>query len=264
MRKFVVLAVVSVVLASAAAYLYFRQSSERGVESTVSRVVDGDTIEMANGDIVRLIGIDAPEKNHPYSDGATGELRKLEGNKVRLEKDVTNKDRYGRYLRYVFFGDHFVNLELVKSGLAYVYIVKPNDRYGDELSRAEEEARTRGVGIWEKSGYSACVHLRELHYNAKGDDSKNLGDEYFSISNSCDSDIFAEGWVVRNRFDSYRIPDFQIAAGKTAKIFTGNGSRSDEYVFLSTGKPILSNRDDEFYLIDGSGRIILEKAYRNE
>lgn len=263
MRKHVALVLVFVAMASVAAYLHASQVTERGIESTVSRVVDGDTIELANGDVVRLIGIDAPEKNQPYSDGIVEELRKLEGKKVRLEKDVTNKDRYGRYLRYVFLDDHFVNLELVQSGLAYVYIVDPDDRYGEELSRAEADAREGGIGIWERSEHSGCVELLDLHYNAKGDDSKNLGDEYFSISNTCGSEIFADGWTARNKFDGYRIPRFTLLGGKSVRIVTGNGSKSSGFVFLSLGRPIWSNKEDEFYLIDGSGRIILERSYRN-
>jgi micrococcal nuclease len=252
-----------VLLVMTIGYLYLNQKKERGIDSTVLRVIDGDTIEMANGDVVRLIGIDAPEKDHPYSKFVIEKLKSLEGKSVRLEKDVTNKDRYGRYLRYVFLDNHLVNLELVRSGMAYAYVVNPDNRYSEDIFMAEREARKMGYGIWEKSEYSECVNLLNLHYNAEGEDDKNLTGEYFSISNNCEHEILAEDWVVRNGFNAYKIPKFSLTTGSQIRIVTGNGNNSNESVFLSLGKPIWSNKRGELYLIDGSGKIILEKSYKN-
>jgi endonuclease YncB( thermonuclease family) len=246
------------------AFLYTRVGpDERGIEATVSRVIDGDTIELANGDVVRLIGIDAPEKNQPYSEDIVAELKKLEGKSVRMEKDTTNKDRYGRYLRYVYLGEHFVNLELVQSGLAYAYTVNPDKRHEDSFKDAERHAMENELGIWKKSEYSDCIVIDKFHYNAKGDDSKNLADEYLSIKNVCSSGLDLSGWKFRNKYDYFDIPAFEVAAGSAMKIVTGNGTSSPGSVFLFQSMPIWSNKEDSMYLIDDQGRVVLEKSYKN-
>lgn len=262
MRKLVGAAAVLVVVCSA--FLYLKTGpEERGIEATVSRVIDGDTIELANGDVVRLIGIDAPEKSQPYNEDVLAELRKLEGKSVRMEKDTTNMDRYGRYLRYVYLGDHFVNLELVQSGLAYAYSVNPDKRHEESFKEAERSAMENELGIWKKSDYSDCIVLEKFHYNAKGDDTENLADEYLSIKNECGPVMEMSGWRVRNRYGYFDIPYFEMDGGSTVRIVTGNGTSSPDSVFLSRDMPIWSNKEDSMYLIDGQGRVVLEKSYRN-
>ena len=92
----------------------------------VSRIIDGDTIELMNGERVRLIGINAPEKAQPYTVEATTKLSQLIGyNSITLEKDVSDKDQYNRLLRYVYVGSTFVNLEMVKQGYAIAYPYPP-------------------------------------------------------------------------------------------------------------------------------------------
>lgn len=101
--------------------------SESGI--TVTRVIDGDTIEVDIGGVlykVRYIGIDTPELDDErpefcaLAQEATRYNRQLvEGKEMRLEKDVSETDHYGRLLRYVYVGDTFVNAELVSAGLAW-------------------------------------------------------------------------------------------------------------------------------------------------
>lgn len=117
--------------------------------AAVARVIDGDTIELTDGKKVRLLGIDAPEKRQYYYEESTDRLKQLaEGKKVILEKDVSNRDRYGRLLRYVYVDGLFVNLEMVKEGYAFVFITPKNVKYLNEFLKAENEAKTRGIGIW--------------------------------------------------------------------------------------------------------------------
>jgi len=214
--------------------------------------------------VIRLIGIDAPEKDQPYSDEVIGQLKQLEGKVIRMEKDTTNKDRYGRYLRYVFLDDHFINLELVQSGLVYAYIVSPDKRYEREFLEAENVARANGVGIWARSEYSDCVELGQFHYNAKGEDDKNLADEFFVVRNSCERAISASRWSARNTFNSFAIPNFELGAGSEIRVTTGSGENSDREIFLSSKRPIWTNKGDVLYLKDGDGSIILSKSYKNE
>lgn len=103
---------------------------------------------------MRYIGIDAPEI-HPDMEAFGIEAwqanRKLvEGKEVRLEKDVSDTDKYGRLLRYVYLENVFVNAELVKEGLARAIAYPPDTKHQDYLEQMESEAREAGRGMWAK------------------------------------------------------------------------------------------------------------------
>lgn len=120
----------------------------------VIQVIDGDTIKIAGGSYVRYIGIDTPEV-YPEREAlgmeaclANREL--VEGKRVRLEQDVSDTDRYGRLLRYVYVNDIFVNAELVKRGLARAKAYPPDTKYQEYLEKLEAEARLANRGMWAK------------------------------------------------------------------------------------------------------------------
>lgn len=129
------------------------QDSPQGV--FVTRVIDGDTIALEGGAIVRYIGIDTPETSHP-SKGVQcfGEEAKrkntelVEGKTVRLERDVSEVDKYDRLLRYVYVGDVFVNDVLVREGFAYSYSYPPDVLYQDRFRQSERQARANKRGLW--------------------------------------------------------------------------------------------------------------------
>lgn len=127
----------------------------------VRRVVDGDTIELMNGNKVRYVGIDTPETMkrqgrdwvfdpEDYAVSAKEHNRMLvAGGKVRLEFDAERIDKYGRYLAYVYSDDgKMINKELVEEGLAMVYTFQPNVKHMDILIKAQEEARRNKRGLW--------------------------------------------------------------------------------------------------------------------
>ena len=121
----------------------------------VTRVIDGDTIEIEGGERVRYIGIDTPETVDPrkpvqcFGIEASKKNKELvEGKNVRLEKDITDKDKYGRLLRYVYIDNLFINLELVKQGFAFSYTYPPDIKYQAEILAAEAEAREANRGLW--------------------------------------------------------------------------------------------------------------------
>ena len=122
--------------------------------ATVTRVIDGDTIVIDTGQRLRYIGIDTPEV-HPVPEAWGAEAWQanrnlVEGKIIRLERDVTETDKYGRLLRYVYVDDILVNAELVKLGLAEAKAYPPDTRYQDMLEQLEEEARQARRGMWAK------------------------------------------------------------------------------------------------------------------
>lgn len=130
-------------------------------EYEVIRVVDGDTFDIdidGEGTRVRLIGINTPESVHPDESRNTEEgkaaadwLRELlDGEKVYLEYDAAQTDKYGRTLAYVYLSDRktMVNKLLLKNGLAQVMTVQPNSKYSDEFYKLQTRARKDEVGFW--------------------------------------------------------------------------------------------------------------------
>lgn len=118
-------------------------------EFIVAKVIDGDTIVLENGEHVRYIGIDTPEKGRPYYEEAKRRNERfLKGRKVRLEFDVGKTDRFGRTLAYVYAGDIFVNEYLVRTGYALAYTVPPNVKFAKKFVSLQEEAREQKKGLW--------------------------------------------------------------------------------------------------------------------
>jgi len=115
----------------------------------VSQVIDGDTIKIQTDKTVRLLGMNAPEMGQPYYEESTRRLKELiEGKTVTLEKDIEDKDQYGRLLRYIFLNNKNINVKLIREGLATVYIIHPNVKYEMELRQAENEAKNLEISIW--------------------------------------------------------------------------------------------------------------------
>jgi len=132
--------------------------TQYGVPILVRRVIDGDTIELINGDRVRYVGMDTPEEVDPdkpvqcfAAEGAERNKELVEGKMVTLREDVSHYDLHGRWLAFIYLADGtFVNLELVKEGFAFSYPYPPDITKADEFAAAEAEAEKEGIGLWAK------------------------------------------------------------------------------------------------------------------
>lgn len=129
----------------------------------VTEVIDGDTIRVnieGREATIRLIGINTPETVDPrrsvecFGVEASNEAKRLlSGKKVILQKDVSETDRYGRLLRFVYLPLLsrellFVNDYLVREGFAYASSYPPDISQSDNLNDAEGEARENNKGLW--------------------------------------------------------------------------------------------------------------------
>lgn len=140
------------------------QTQEAEIEGKylVLEVVDGDTYKIKyNGEEkkVRLIGVDTPESVHPdssknseYGKTASSYVKELIENKyVSLEFDVSQTDKYGRLLAYIYLEDgEMLNSKLIKEGYAQVTTYAPNVKYVDTFTALQKEARNNKVGFWKE------------------------------------------------------------------------------------------------------------------
>jgi len=121
----------------------------------VTKVIDGDTIEVEDEKKVRLIGVDTPETVDPKRpDGCFGKQASdftksaLTGKMVRLEKDVSETDKYGRLLRYVWIDGVMFNETLLRNGMAQVSTYPPDVKYQKHFSDIQADARKEKRGLW--------------------------------------------------------------------------------------------------------------------
>lgn len=118
-------------------------------KAKVTAVIDGDTIEIEGGEIVRYIGIDTPETDECYGPEATEANRELvEGREVTLIRDVENRGKYGRLLRYVIADGRFVNAELVRLGYAEPRSYGESLMFQQVLTLFGRYAMEQKVGLW--------------------------------------------------------------------------------------------------------------------
>ncbi|MBJ7538085.1 thermonuclease family protein [Marinomonas transparens] len=126
-------------------------------KARIKRVVDGDTMHLADGRKVRLVGINTPELDHksghhqPYALEAKALLTVLAGDYVYLQKSKNERDRYGRYLYYLFNKDRIsLTSQLLFEGLGYRVAVPPNLAYQTCFEGAENNARNAYKGLWQQ------------------------------------------------------------------------------------------------------------------
>lgn len=134
----------------------------------VTRVIDGDTIILADGRTIRYLGMDTPESVDPkkpvhcLAQAAAAKNKELVlGQYVSLIYDQEKIDKYGRTLAYVFVGDNFINLELVDLGLARAYPYAPNFLHRQDFADAQARAQQKKMGLWSGicEGYKPTTNL---------------------------------------------------------------------------------------------------------
>ena len=146
---------IKLVIASVALLCLIFVYSSHSQAQIVKRVIDGDTLQLTNGEIVRLIGVDTPKTKHPqkpveyYGKEASAFTRKMvEGKAVRLKYDQQRKGKYQRTLAYVYLTDGtFLNAEIIKQGYGHAYTTIPF-KYLEQFRKYEKEARNNKLGLW--------------------------------------------------------------------------------------------------------------------
>ncbi|SFE57899.1 thermonuclease family protein [Peptostreptococcus sp. D1] len=182
----------------------------------VTKVVDGDTINIQVNEKnykVRMIGVDTPETVHPskpiqfYGREASDYTKKnLTDKTVYLQKDVSDTDKYGRLLRYVWTTppssdnpseeeiiEYMYNANLVKNGYAHAYTYQPNSRYSDLFSKLQSSAREKNIGLWN-------TDLEKKFNNS------NSGEKNISINSKKSSDATSNKIKGNKKSKIYHLP----------------------------------------------------------
>lgn len=239
---------------------------------TVSHVFDGDTFKLSTGETIRLIGLNAPESGQSCSLEATAKLKEFVlGKEVTLEQDVSDKDQYDRLLRYVYVDYTFVNLEMVRLGLAHKYEYGSNTKYSAQFEQAENEAKQNEGCLWEseETNYiqDQCIYITNFHFNAAGNDNYNLNDEYITFGNKCSYSIDMTGWTIKDEtaFHIYTTSAFTFQPGAMFTLYTGTGINTNSALYWGRTSgdyaAIWNNNGDTLFLRDSNGKLILSQSY---
>lgn len=157
MKKVLFLFFILIFISSCAKDQVIKENIKEG-PFLVVKVIDGDTLDIESGERIRLSGIDAPERGECYYKESKSVLANLTLNKtISIQQDITDIDKYGRLLRYIYLEEFLVNEYMVREGYAVVY-----DKYKDDTSKyillkeIEKEAVLENKGMWK------CQNISKL------------------------------------------------------------------------------------------------------
>jgi micrococcal nuclease len=221
----------------------------------ISYVVDGDTFKTVDGDTVRLLGVNTEETGQPHASEAKARLAELlSSGALKMERDEEDTDRYGRLLRYVWAGETFVNLELVREGHAHVYIIEPNIKHSTEIRDAEREASAAGVGLWEPSPFS--VDIASLN-PVQGSGTAGLSLESVALLNNGSVSVDMTNWTCKD--ESTHIYGFKsVTLPPMAKLSlrSGYGTDTAAEVYWNLESSIWNNDGDVCFVRDENGLLV--------
>ncbi len=150
MKRLLMLAVVFLAACTLPKETSNSSSNSEGETARVTRVIDGDTIDVElDGETVRIryVGVNTPERDEVcYTEATQANANLVEGKTVRLERDQSDTDRFDRLLRHVYVGDTFVGAQLVRQGYAEVVLYEPDNREYDNFRNLEQDAQRNNRG----------------------------------------------------------------------------------------------------------------------
>jgi endonuclease YncB( thermonuclease family) len=247
------------------------------VEARVVEVVDGDTIKVnIGGEIytVCYLGVDAPEHvrsvssvESPGRKASAANEALVGGQTVYLEKDVSETDRYGRLLRYVFLPDgQMVNGLLVERGYAVARSHPPDLRYQDLFEDMQEEAREKEIGLWAPTPTLPTmapgdVQITYIFYDGLVEPEES--DEYVAIRNKGGSPVNLAGWRLNKGGTGldFWFPGFELQPGQECRVYTNEHHPESCGFSFGSGEALWNNRGDCGHLYDASGAEVSAYCY---
>lgn len=180
------------------------------VDSNVTRVIDGDTLDTDFGR-VRILSINAPEKGQRCSNNATKFLESFNGSKLTFFRDIEDKDKYNRFLRHVYYQGELISQKMVRNGLAKSYCFFPNLNHCSEIKKAQTKAMENRIGcLWSESD-ETCLVISEA--DKRGD--------LAQITNICARNVGLDG-VYAESDGRQRVKFFGTLCPRCVKDFSIN------------------------------------------
>jgi endonuclease YncB( thermonuclease family) len=208
----------------------------------IVRIIDGDTLELENNKIVRLVNINTPEKSDALYEKSFLFLKSFENQSVNVE--FLGKDKYNRHLARIYSPD-YLNLEIVSEGLGSKFLVQNSEL--DLFNKAENLAVENQKGIWKHSKYFGCFSV-EI-------DKK---DEYLTLTNNCEK-INLFNWKIKD--ESRKIFSFPETSSKEITLYSSKGNSNNSVLFWNNAQDIWNNDRDTLYLFDEFDKIVLHYSY---
>ncbi len=240
-----------------------------GTAATVLEVFDGDTLLVSlegAEEEVRLLGINAPERDECFGDQARAALADLLA-AGPLQLDIQEeRDQYGRLLAYAYAGDTFVNVSLVAAGFTLA-MHEDHPRLA-EILEAGERAFAGGLGLWAAGACGppapAAVTLADLEPNPPGPDEDDLNGERALLQNQGGRGADLTGWVLRDESSAnrYHFPaGTLLAPGGQVAVHTGCGGDTPGDLYWCHDGPVWNNGGDTALLLDPQGNVAGRLSY---
>lgn len=220
--------------------LFFYDFSSSRENAVIVRVLDGDTVELEDGRTVRLLNINAPEKNDFFYDGAKGFLKEFENKSVQVE--IKGVDKYNRALGKIY-SQEYINLKIIEGGFAHVYMVEKEEM--KKFKNSEREAFENEKGIWKKSKYYGCIDV-EINKN----------EEVISILVKCD--ISLKGWHIKD--ESTKMYVFGDIIGDRIILHSGKGDDKSDEIYWKIGN-VWNDDMDSIFVRDQEGLLAYYDSY---
>ncbi len=235
--SFILAAMITLVIAGN--YIFFTDQGVVRENVEILRVLDGDTVELSDGRKIRLLNINTPEKGLAYSELGKEYLSTFSN----VELEIRGLDIYDRILGRLYYGQSYLNLEIVKRGFAHSYLVDESEEKLFENS--ENYARENELGLWTKSEFYGCLKVEINKY-----------EEYLDITDSCDINFIS--WNIKDESTkSYR---FEKDVGERFRLYSAKGQ--DGIAELYWGREnIWNDGHDEIFIRDSNGLLAYYDSY---
>lgn len=232
---------------------FLKEEFEQIKFAKVERIIDGDTIQTNEG-IIRLLGINTPEKGEKYYNESRIFLEKEILNKtIELKFGKEKKDLYNRTLAYIFIADKNINREIISNGFANAYFPSGKDYYSPLFLKTWESCVEREINYCAKSKNRCanCIILKELNYNK----------QRVTLKNICGIPCNLTKWKIKDEGrKKFVFPEFILEPNKEISIIVEKNKiegvlvwEREDYVWTKAG--------DTLFLRDPEDKLILWYNY---
>ncbi len=244
-----------------------------GTQAALAYVFDGDSLEVeVDGRIeeVRLIGINAPERDECFGDRSRAALIALLSDRdlVLVSGSGGDTDHYGRLLRYVYVEGDNINGRTLADGNAVT--LQSEHGFNDAFVEIGDIAASAGYGMWAPNACGAAAPagatIAEVLSNPPGPDDERLNSEYVTIANEGRAGLDLTGWTLRDESSQnrYVFDDTRIEPGDTVTVRTGCGEDGGNTVFWCADHSVWSNEGDTVILQDSHGNVVDRWMYTGD